>query len=86
MRAAAFDDVVSRTYVLERTQPLAQADRDYFQQAVFEGVWGERIWPYLDAEYRERLGRNCDPASPDHCLDRVDFHHIQTLTVCAGRH
>jgi len=86
MRAADFDDVVSRTYVLERTQPLSQTDRDYFQRAVFDGVWGEKIWPYLDSEYRERLRRNCEPASPDYCLDRADFHHLQTLTVCAGRH
>jgi SAM-dependent methyltransferase len=86
MRAAGFAAVVPRTYVLERTQPLSQADRDYFQEAVFDGVWGEWIRPYLDAEQRTRLHRNCDPASPDYCLDRADFHHIQTLTVCTGRH
>jgi SAM-dependent methyltransferase len=85
MRAAAYDDVVVRTYVLERTQPLTQADREYFQEAVFDGVWGHKIWPYLDSEDKEKLRRNCDPASPDYCLDRGDFHHIQTLTVCEGR-
>jgi ubiquinone/menaquinone biosynthesis C-methylase UbiE len=85
MRAAGFDDVVPRTYVLERAQPLSQVDRRYFQEAVFDGVWGERIGPYLDAEQREKLRRNCDPTSPDYCLNRADFHHVQTLTVCTGR-
>jgi len=85
MRAADFADVVTRTYVLERTPPLSQEDRDYFQEAVFEGTWGERIKPYLDSMYYEKLRRNCDPASADYCLDRVDFHHVQTLTVCTGR-
>jgi SAM-dependent methyltransferase len=86
MRAAGFDAVAPHTYVLERAQPLSQADRDYFQEAVFDGVWGERIRPYLDAEPFEKLRRTCDPASSDYCLDRVDFHHIQTLTVVTGRH
>jgi SAM-dependent methyltransferase len=85
MRAAGFVEVGARTYVLERTQPLSQTDRDYFQQAVFEGLWGDKIAPYLDAENRQKLRRNCDPGSPEYCLDRVDFHHVQTLTVCSGR-
>jgi ubiquinone/menaquinone biosynthesis C-methylase UbiE len=85
MRAADFSDVAVHTYVLERTQPLSQADRDYFQEAIFDGVWGDKIAPYVDAENWEKLRRNCDPTARDHCLDRSDFHHIQTLTVCAGR-
>ncbi len=85
MSAAGFGEVVSRTYVLERTQPLSQADRDYFQHTVFEGTWGDKVRPYLGPEDREKLRRNCDPASPDYCLDRSDFHHLQTLTVCEGR-
>ena len=28
---------------IERTQPLSAADRDYFQEAIFEGTWGERL-------------------------------------------
>jgi SAM-dependent methyltransferase len=85
LRAAGFDGVVARTYLIERTQPLSQTDRDYFQHAVFEGVWGPKVWPYLDAEHRDKLRRDCDPASADYCLDRADFHHLQTLTVCEGR-
>ena len=85
MQAADFSEVVTRTYLLERTQPLTQRDRGYFQEAVFEGLWGERIEPYLDSVSCENLRLNCDPASPKYCLDRADFHHIQTLTVCVGR-
>jgi SAM-dependent methyltransferase len=81
---AGFDAVRVRTYVIERVQPLSDADREYFEQAVFDGTWGERIEPYLEPEDREKLRRNCDRSSPDYCLDRDDFHHLQTLTVCAG--
>jgi ubiquinone/menaquinone biosynthesis C-methylase UbiE len=86
MCAAGFSDVAARTYVLERTQPLSQADRDYFQDAIFDGVWGDNIVPYVDAENWQKLRRNCNPTSRDYCLDRDDFHHIQTLTVCSGGH
>jgi ubiquinone/menaquinone biosynthesis C-methylase UbiE len=83
--AAGYEDIVARTYAVERTQPLTQADRAYFQHAVFEGLWGEKIVPYLGAEDRRRLEVNCDPRSSGYCLNRPDFHHIQTLTVCAAR-
>ena len=36
------------------------------------------------ADSRDRLRRNCDPSSADYCLERADFHHLQTLTVCEG--
>jgi SAM-dependent methyltransferase len=85
MRRAGFEELTVRTYVIERVQPLSEVDRDYFQHAVFEGAWGRRIWPYLAAGDVEKLGRYCAPESPDYCLDRPDFHHVQTLTVCSGR-
>lgn len=85
MHAAGFKGIAIRTYALERTQPLSAADRDYFQHALFEGTWGEKIWPYLELTDIEKLRRYCDPDSPDYCLDRRDFHHIQTITVCAGQ-
>jgi SAM-dependent methyltransferase len=85
MRAAGFARPEVRTRVIERTQPLAHSDRDYLQRAVFDGSWGARVAPYLGAAERARLQRNCDPASPEYCLDRDDFHHLQTLTVCVGR-
>jgi SAM-dependent methyltransferase len=85
LRAAGFRSLRTRTYVIERVQPLSDADRDYLQRAIFEGTWGERLDPYLCADDRDRLRRNCDPRSADYCLERADFHHLQTLTVCEGR-
>jgi SAM-dependent methyltransferase len=84
LRAAGFARTSARTYVIERTQPLSNADRDYFH-TFFEGTWGERIYPFLEQAQVARLRRNCDPDSPEYCLDREDFHHVQTLTVCEGR-
>lgn len=75
----------ARTIAIERIQPLSTADRLYFEEAVFAGTWGERIHPYLSADERGRLARYCTPGSPEYCLDRADFHHIQTLTVCECR-
>jgi SAM-dependent methyltransferase len=85
MRSAGFASVSTRTYVIERVQPLRDPDRDYLRHAIFEGAWGEKVLPFLSPDERVRLRRNCDPESPEYCLDRKDFHHIQTLTVCMGR-
>jgi SAM-dependent methyltransferase len=85
LHAAGFAAVRARTYVIERLQPLGPTDRDYLQHAVFEGAWGDQVLPYLSAGERARLQRACDPEGPEYCLDRSDFHHIQTLTVCEGR-
>lgn len=85
LRSAGFAAVAARTYVVERVQPLRDADRDYLRHAIFEGAWGEKVLPYLSPDERARLRRNCDPASAEYCLDREDFHHVQTLTVCEGR-
>lgn len=84
LRAAGFHRVTARTHVLERTLPLSPADRAYFQ-SIFEGAWGERIYPFMEQADVARLRRNCDPASSEYCLDREDFHHVQTLTICEGR-
>jgi SAM-dependent methyltransferase len=84
LRAAGFASVAARTYVVERTQPLRDTDRDYFRHAIFVGAWGDKVLPYLSSEERSRLRRNCDPESAEYCLDRDDFHHVQTLTVCQG--
>ncbi len=82
---AGFDRIESRTYVIERTQPLTAVDRAYFQHAIYEGLWGERIHRYLDADLKRRLRACCEPGSGEYWLDRSDFHHIQTLTVCQAR-
>jgi SAM-dependent methyltransferase len=84
LRSAGFTDISSTTYAIERVQPLSETDRGYFQHAVFEGLWGDKIRPWLDLETQRKLDANCGPESPEYCLDREDFHHIQTLTVCVG--
>jgi SAM-dependent methyltransferase len=73
-----------RTLTIERVQPLSDDDRAYFAQTMFEGSWGERLRPFLTSEMWQKLRRNTQPDSPDYCLDRDDFHHIQTLTLCVG--
>lgn len=73
-----------RTVNIERVQPLSPADRAYFEEAIFAGSWGERLRPYLTPEQWRDLERNTRPGSGAYCLDRDDFHHIQTLTVCVG--
>lgn len=72
------------TLVIERVQPLAEVDRAYFEETIFRGTWGERLRPFLNAGQWQALCNTTDPASVDYCLDREDFHHIQTLTVCIG--
>jgi SAM-dependent methyltransferase len=74
-----------RTIAIERIQPLTTTDRLYFEEAIFAGTWGERIHAYLSADERDRLARSCTPGSPGYCLDRADFHHVQTLTMCECR-
>jgi SAM-dependent methyltransferase len=85
MIAAGFGSVSVRTHVVERMQPLRDADRAYLQHAIFDGAWGEKVLPFLSPDERARLRDNCDPRSGAYCLDRPDFHHLQTLTVCEGR-
>jgi hypothetical protein len=69
---------------IERVQPLSDDDRAYFAQTMFEGSWGERLRPFLTPAMWRALCRNTQNDSPDYCLNRNDFHHIQTLTLCVG--
>jgi SAM-dependent methyltransferase len=73
-----------QTLAIERVQPLSEDDRAYFEQAIFEGSWGERLHGYMAPAMWQKLLRNTQRDSPDYCLDRKDFHHIQTLTLCVG--
>lgn len=73
--------VRASTVVIERQQPLTDADRDYFLNGVFRGYWGPKLQPYLTSADWDRVRALCDPESPDYCLARSDFHHVQTLTV-----
>jgi ubiquinone/menaquinone biosynthesis C-methylase UbiE len=73
-----------RTINIERVQPLSEPDRAYFEETIFRGSWGERLRPFLTPAQWQALCRNTEPGSREYCLDRADFHHIQTLTVCVG--
>lgn len=85
MLEAELTDVTARTIVIERTPPLRETDREYFQHGVFEGYWAHRVEPYLSPEDWAELQRLTTPGSSGHALDRPDFHHIQTFTVVSGR-
>ncbi len=84
LQRAGFHDVRVRTHVIERTQPLTSVDRAYFLETVFAGYWGTKVAPHMSAEALEELTDLTDPASSSFCLDRPDFHHVQTLTVFQG--
>ena len=81
---AGLCDVTARTVVMERTSPLSIADERYFVETVFSGYWGEKLRTYLSQDDWAELQRLCDPASPEFCLRRPDFHHVQTFTVVTG--
>ena len=69
-----------RTIIIERTAPLAPADRAYLLEAIFRQTWGERLRPYLSpADYAE-LSALCDPGHSQFALHRADFHFLQTFT------
>jgi hypothetical protein len=64
---------------------LSQADREYFSETIFQGTWGDRLRPWLTTEQWQALRRSTDSASEEYCLERNDFHHIQTLTIFEAR-
>lgn len=84
MLEAGFSDITVRSSVVERVQPLSQADVDYFQNSVFEGHWGEKVRPHLSNEDWMTLERLTDPKSDEYALNRPDFHALQTCTVVTG--
>jgi len=84
MHRAALRKLAVRTFLIERTAPLARADREYLLEAIFKGTWGERLRPYLASADYEALQRLSAPDSPDFALLRPDFHFIQTFTLMVG--
>ncbi|HJR10792.1 MAG TPA: methyltransferase domain-containing protein [Rhodanobacteraceae bacterium] len=77
-------DVRVRTQMIERTQPLAEADERYLLECIFRGTWGERLRKYMAAEDFEELTRLCSPDDERYALRRGDFHFLQSLTVSVG--
>jgi SAM-dependent methyltransferase len=84
LRAAGLRGARPRTLVIERAAPLAPADEAYLSAALLRDYWGEKLWPYLAPADRDELMRLADPASPEFCLRRPDFHYIQTFTMVTG--
>ena len=84
MSGAGMSKITARTYLIERIQPLSERDRSYFSEVVFDGYWGPKLKPYLSRRDWRALQTICDPDSSAFCLNRTDFHHIQTLTVVQG--
>lgn len=84
MHGAQLHNISVRTFVIERTAPLADADREYLLEGIFRGTWGERLRPYLRPADFEALRRLCAPDAPEFALRRRDFHFIQTFTVVIG--
>ncbi len=85
VKSAGLRDARAHTLMIERTQPLSPLDRDYFVECVFQGYWGERVRPFLSADDWRELHALTDPDSAAFCLDRPDFHHLQSYTVVTGR-
>lgn len=83
LKRCGLKGVTARTVLVERTAPLAPEDETYFLEGIFRPHWGG-LRPYLSAEDWLALERLCDPDSPDFCLRRPDFHHLQTFTVVVG--
>jgi len=85
LQRAGLWDLRVRTHIIERIAPLKEVDERYLLECVFKGYWDNRLRPYLTEEDWQELQRLCDPQSPQFCLRRSDFHHIQTFTVVTGR-
>lgn len=84
LRSAGLRDVRARTLVIERIAPLPPEAESYIVEAIFQRTWGERLQPYLSADDYATLVALTDPAGPDFCLRRPDFHYMQTFTVVYG--
>ena len=84
MHGAELRNIAPRTFVIERSTPLGDADREYLLEAIFRDTWGERLRPYLPGADYEALRRLCAPDSPEFALRRPDFHFIQTFTLVVG--
>jgi ubiquinone/menaquinone biosynthesis C-methylase UbiE len=84
LRQAGLRDVCVRTRMIERSQPLAEADERYLLECIFRGTWGERLRTYLSPGDFTELSRLCDPDDERYALRRPDFHFLQSLTIAVG--
>lgn len=84
LQRAGLRDVGVHTRMIERTQPLAEADERYLLACIFRGTWGERLRKYLGPDDFTQLTRLCDPDDERYALRRPDFHFLQSLTVAVA--
>ena len=84
LRQAGLRNVNVRTRMIERTQPLAEADEHYLLECIFRGTWGERLRNYMSPADFAELARLCDPHDRRYALRRPDFHFLQSLTIAVG--
>lgn len=84
LQATGLPQVAVRTRMIERIQPLAEADERYLRDAIFRDTWGERLRPYLHPEDFDMLARLCDPHDARYALRRPDFHFLQGLTMAVA--
>jgi SAM-dependent methyltransferase len=81
MKRAGLREIETRTFVIERTSPLASADREYLTELLLQNISGDRLRPYLSTTDHEELKRLCDPSREEFALLRADFHFLQTFTL-----
>lgn len=84
LQQAGLRNVSVRTRMLERIQPLAEADERYLRECIFRDSWGERLGKYMDAADFEELTHLCNPDDERYALRRPDFHFLQSLTIAMG--
>lgn len=84
LQRAGLRNVSVRTRMIERTQPLADADRRYLLECIFRDSWGERLRRHMDAADFAELTRLCTPGDERYALRRPDFHFLQTLTIAVA--
>jgi len=84
LQQAGLRDVTVRTRMIERTQPLTDADERYLLECIFRDSWGERLRKYMDAKDFDELVRLCAPDDERYALRRMDFHFLQSLTIAVA--
>ena len=84
LHQAGLRNVSVHTRMIERTHPLAEADKRYLLECIFRGTWGERLRKYLCPEDFSALTRLCAPDDEGYALRRPDFHFLHSLTVAVG--
>ena len=81
-RRAGFTAVSTRSYVIQKVQPLSSATKRYISSNA--SWYGRTAAPYLSDDERIRWASAFDPASDGCVLDRGDFYFAMVETVTEG--